>query len=571
VVKVSVVIPTFNRRELLASTLPTVLAQDLPPDEFEVIVVSDGSADGTRELVEALRPECGLQFLDRPRSGAAATRNAGARAASGGVVLFLDDDFVCPLGLVRAHAEAHRRIGSPAVVSGRIEVDAASRPNLLTAGMRLWYEEYFRGRSPGVQPGLRQGAWLISNTSLPRSLFLDCGGFDEEMPWPREDVELGLRLIERGIPLVYEPSAVAAERVATSTAGYFSRTGAATGRAEVELTRKHPWFRPSSLLTPIGRTLTRRTVRAALIRSPLPPSAVLRAPLAVLEALPGAPPVQAAGRTIAGLSYHLAIQRSARAALGSWATYAREYGQRAPALLYHRVGPPQPATHPALTVSPHDFERQMSWLSAHGYTGIAPSEWLAWCVAGAPLPPKPVIITFDDAYRDLVTHAFPVLERLGFRAGVYVVSNRVGKTYDWDEHVSGEHHLLAADDLRVWSKRGIEVGAHSRTHRRLTSIPHVELPDEIVGSGEALRGIVHGVRTFAYPYGAYDDNVLAETRTGFDLAFTVEEHLNDLGTDLFRLGRTMVQPGRSIFEFSLQVRLGSNPVQRLRERAAHST
>ena len=107
--KLSVVIPTRNRRALLARTLPTVLAQDLPPKDYEVVVVSDGSTDGTVEFLQELSrtSPVTLRILDRPHQGIAAAENAGIDAARGLVVMILDDDTLCGSSLMRQHVAAH--------------------------------------------------------------------------------------------------------------------------------------------------------------------------------------------------------------------------------------------------------------------------------------------------------------------------------------------------------------------------------------------------------------------------------------------------------------------------------
>jgi glycosyltransferase involved in cell wall biosynthesis/peptidoglycan/xylan/chitin deacetylase (PgdA/CDA1 family) len=563
-VTVSIIIPTFNRGPLLERTLPTVLAQDFPPDELEVIVVSDGSTDSSRAFVATLADGAAfrLTYVERMRMGAAAARNAGVAAATGRLLLFLDDDFTCPPGLVRTHVLAHAGAEPPSVVFGRIEVDPASPPTLVADATRLWYRQYFGEMPVGVQKQLHQHIWLISNSSMPRSLFLEHGGFDEEMPWPREDVEFGLRLFESGVPLVYDPAAVAAELVTARAVAYARGAGRAAGAAEVVLTRKHASFRPSSLLTPIGKTFFKRRLRRALVASPVPLEALFGPAIVPLERFARRTSVRSAGVRLMGFWHHLEAQRSAQRTLNG--PLASEFGRTVPVLMYHHVGPAGADIHPALTVPPVEFERQLRWLATHGYTAIAPSEWLDWCVTGAQLPSKPVMLTFDDGYRDLATYAFPAIERLGFRAGVYVVADRVGKANNWDDLGANAPLLLTADELREWSARGIEVGAHSRTHRRLAGLDKDVLASEISGSGRLLDDIAGPVRTFAYPYGAYDDRVVTEARNGFELAFTVEEGLNDLGSDLHRLARTMVQPGRSTAEFALQVRLGWNPIERAR-------
>src|ERR1017187_3766715 len=93
-VRISVIIPTFQRRNLLRRALNAVFAQDFPPSEVEVIVVIDGSQDGTLEMLRELRPSCRLRFLYQENKGQAAAKNAGIQLAEGEILFFLDDDIL---------------------------------------------------------------------------------------------------------------------------------------------------------------------------------------------------------------------------------------------------------------------------------------------------------------------------------------------------------------------------------------------------------------------------------------------------------------------------------------------
>jgi glycosyltransferase involved in cell wall biosynthesis len=130
---ISVIIPTFNRRGILARTLPTVLDQDLPSARREVIVVVDGSSDGTSELLHAPRfaEVCVMQL---PNLGISAARNLGLRTARGGLVLFLDDDMLCEPTLLSGHVAAHNGDDGALIIGGEIKLSAESASRALTEG-----------------------------------------------------------------------------------------------------------------------------------------------------------------------------------------------------------------------------------------------------------------------------------------------------------------------------------------------------------------------------------------------------------------------------------------------------
>src|SRR5665213_3861512 len=103
---ISIIIPTYNRRDVLARTLPTVFGQDFSPELYEVIVVVDGSFDGTVEMLRTYTPRCSFRILDQVNRGPAAARNAGLEVSRGRLVLFLDDDIRCGPDLIKQHVSS---------------------------------------------------------------------------------------------------------------------------------------------------------------------------------------------------------------------------------------------------------------------------------------------------------------------------------------------------------------------------------------------------------------------------------------------------------------------------------
>lgn len=268
--------------------------------------------------------------------------------------------------------------------------------------------------------------------------------------------------------------------------------------------------------------------------------------------------MQKTGQLLLGVARYLTQLRAAYREVGSWKDFQAEFAVRLPALLYHRVGPPQQGTPPGLTVSPARFERHVRWLARRGFRGIRTTDWLRWVREGTPLPKKPVLLTFDDAYGDTAEYALPILRKYGFSGAVYVVTERLGRTNTWDEILGrGTLQLMTADQIRYWAAQGIDFGAHSRTHPRLTKLTATELSAEVVGSKNDLSSLLgHPVVTFAYPYGDYDDAARDLVRTEFDLALSVEEGLNSLSDDLHLLRRAYIAPDCSLIEFALSVRWG---------------
>lgn len=189
-----------------------------------------------------------------------------------------------------------------------------------------------------------------------------------------------------------------------------------------------------------------------------------------------------------------------------------------PILMYHRIGPVDPslpAVTRTLTVSPEDFAGQMEWLRSHGYHAVSQLEVYRALELGQPLPSRPVMITFDDGYRDVLWHAAPVLHRLHMPATEYVITGRVS---------NGDPSFLTWPQLVRLEKLGVTIGSHTVTHRDLVLMPSSEALVELRDSRRALeQHLGHPVQWFAYPFGAENATVvgLAE-RVGYVLAVTTQ-------------------------------------------------
>jgi peptidoglycan/xylan/chitin deacetylase (PgdA/CDA1 family) len=187
-----------------------------------------------------------------------------------------------------------------------------------------------------------------------------------------------------------------------------------------------------------------------------------------------------------------------------------------PILMYHRIGPVRPglpAVTRTLTVSPEDFAGQMRWLMSHGFHAVTPLQVYQALEQGRTLPPRPVLITFDDGYRDVLWHAAPVLHRLHMPAVEYVITGRVS---------NGDPSFLTWPQLQRLEKLGVTIGSHTVTHRDLVLMPPSEAFTELRDSRHALeQHLGHAVQWFAYPFGAENATVVGLVeRAGYVLALT---------------------------------------------------
>jgi peptidoglycan/xylan/chitin deacetylase (PgdA/CDA1 family) len=245
-----------------------------------------------------------------------------------------------------------------------------------------------------------------------------------------------------------------------------------------------------------------------------------------------------------------------------WRLRTKERKQQLAVLLYHHVGfPTRESKLWRLTLSPAKFRRQVRWLRWRGYTSITPSQWLAWCSTGVGLPKKPIMFTFDDAYADISRYALPVLERFGFQSAVFVISGKTDGLTPWCGLP-----LMTMDQIRHWAKRGVEIGAHTRTHPDLTEVATKALAEEIRGSKEDLTKAGLKPVSFAYPHGRLNGRIRASVSGEFPMAFTIEEGLNDSRTDPLLLKRTTVWPDDMLIDIEFRAALGRSPLDWLRSR-----
>lgn len=329
-VAISVVIPTYNRREILSRTLPTIWQQDFPPDQYEVIVVVDGSTDGTAAMLRSLNPPCAFRVLEQPNRGQAAARNAGWRAARGELILFLDDDMQCNRSLIREHASAHD-CPEPLVIFGPVPLSLDSLDSPATQAWQANSDAVLSRLSRHPEPLWPDDIHVGSNASLPRSILARCGGFDESFSRMYEDTELGLRLWKMGVRFRYQPLALACHLYLKSPDELVSDKFW-KGKHDVLLSRKHPEYRPYAYFArqPNG-ALWKRAARSLAARFPQPAEPVMRLAFRLTNVLPSGPLMRRIANRLDGWRGAISYFRGAVEVAGSWDSLQREFGMKLPA------------------------------------------------------------------------------------------------------------------------------------------------------------------------------------------------------------------------------------------------
>lgn len=219
--------------------------------------------------------------------------------------------------------------------------------------------------------------------------------------------------------------------------------------------------------------------------------------------------------------------------------------QEIPIFMYHKVNPYSSSGGYGLRVLPDQFAWQMNYLRERGYQTISFDGLINHWEKGAPLPMRPVMITFDDGYEDNLLFAYPILKENGFKATIFLVSGLIGKTNEWDTRDNAQpvNKLLTWDQIKEMEKNGIEFGAHTATHPNLAAIPSDEAVSEITLCKQVLeQELGHPVLSFAYPYGKYNEQTKAAVaQAGFKAAVTTAVDKNDLlTTDYYGLKRLRV-------------------------------
>lgn len=259
--ELSVVIPTYNRFDTLAHVLPTLLAQDLAPSEYELLVCDSNSDDGTAQYLARLRAEHpGVRHLPGAYSGRAAARNAGIAAARGTIVLFNDADILASPNLLSTHLRRHRERTGVAVVGLEVQVKDLAE--------YVFKRDHPQARGhlhPASRKKLSWLYFLTGNASVRRSDLLRAGSFDESFTgYGHEDLELGYRLQRMGIEILYEPAAVNYHCQAVAYDDQKEKMRLA-GRSTARFYRKHPHF---GVMLKLGMTPLSLGAHSLLSRSP---------------------------------------------------------------------------------------------------------------------------------------------------------------------------------------------------------------------------------------------------------------------------------------------------------------
>lgn len=263
-----------------------------------------------------------------------------------------------------------------------------------------------------------------------------------------------------------------------------------------------------------------------------------------------------------------------------------------PILMYHKVSPGQKEKY---RISPEKFTSQMEYLSGKGYQTISPDDLLRFIkgarnerretrdeeqrdkssivlvskanarpssvvrVRRGTLPQKPVLLTFDDGYKDNFTHAYPILKRYNFRATIFLVTRYMGKKNGWSK---GNEEMLSWKEIEEMKKEGFSFGSHAHTHPNLLELPRDKVLSEIRDSKRILEErLGEAIIFFAYPYGKFNSKIKEMVKgAGYLGAFSTLPGKNGRNEDPFLLRRILIRGYDTKLHFILNLKLGKSRI-----------
>ena len=427
-----------------------------------------------------------------------------AGAAAGRLCIFLGGDVVAAPGLVAAHIAGHseRVVGLGTLTS---ELSVARSPY---AGARRLFP---------------------ANVSVPR----DAIDVDVDV----DVVDLVARLEASGYSL---RRLAGADGVRTSDRHRMTEEGA----AHADIARRHAALRPR--LLGWFPDATRREV-------------VLRRAALAMQASPAI--LGSVGRVLRGEAQarwslfvsNYAFWSAVRSGLepDEW----DELTRGVPLLMYHAFGDEENR----FVVERSVFARQLRLLKLLGFSVRPYAEVARSLREGRLPPPRTIALTIDDGYADNAAVAAPLLERHGFPATIFLVSSRLGAVNDWsDAPPLRGRPLMAPDALGTLRARGIDFGAHTRTHADLGEVSDTQVVDEVASCRTELEAALgDAVQAFAYPYGRVDDRAVVAVRdAGFDSACTTDPRLAQLDDDPHLIPRIEIKRGDSLWRFASKLWFG---------------
>jgi peptidoglycan/xylan/chitin deacetylase (PgdA/CDA1 family) len=230
-------------------------------------------------------------------------------------------------------------------------------------------------------------------------------------------------------------------------------------------------------------------------------------------------------------------------------------------LMYHMVAEPRSAEESRFAIRPHRFASHMQALREGGYHPVSLARIEAHLKGEADLPEKTVSVTFDDGFSDNFTDAFPVLQRFGIPATIFLAHDTLGADNRW-MHTRGypRRQMLDWSQIARMQSAGISFGSHTLSHPRLSTLDRTAADVEIRGAKTALEDkLGRSVDHFAYPYGDWCGETVELVReAGYSLACSTRSGFNRHDVDPLLLRRIEVYGSDPAWKLMQKLRFGTN-------------
>jgi peptidoglycan/xylan/chitin deacetylase (PgdA/CDA1 family) len=454
----------------------------------------------------------------------------------------------CPLrrglaesGLLVHHATAFSD-GADAVL-GDIPLDPGSPPGFLSDGVRVWAEQ--RRERLAAGGGLELHDLVGGHLAVRRTVFEALGGFDENFTsggsFGNEDLDFGVRLKD-GYAIRFEPRAICRQRYIVD-AQTLLRRSREVGQADARLAAKHA--------ERAGELLAANEARRPLIRFGVRPLARVPGAVGALTWLA----VRSSQHSTRWAQRVFYLARQAQ----YWAGVRQgDRGGRLLVLCYHALVDLR--ADPVLGeygIPPHVLAAQLDRLRARGHCFVGGETVARFLARESGLPPKAVLVTFDDCYAELLDGVREVLRPRGIPALAFAVVGEVGGSNAWDQAIGARAlPLLGREGLQELTALGVEVGCHARTHRLMTELTDRELVQETAGAADEIAALgLPRPRFFAYPHGEHDARVRRAVRSaGFAAAFGLTSAYARAGHSPFAVPRIEVLASDGPGRFALKTR-----------------
>lgn len=240
-----------------------------------------------------------------------------------------------------------------------------------------------------------------------------------------------------------------------------------------------------------------------------------------------------------------------------------------PILMYHSIAADADPRFRRWTVRPAHFANQLAYLMDTGYTPITVSHLRAAFAGELALPPRPVVLTFDDGFADFHTTVLPLLSARRMTATLYLATGHINGTSAWlAREGEADRPLLTWGQINEVLAAGIEIGAHSHTHTQLDILSTAAATQEITRPRREIgdhTGVL--VTSFAYPFGYFSAaNRRAVRDAGYTSACAVKYAMSGTDDDPFALSRLIVTADTSLDSFAALLTTPTAHVTRTLER-----